>query len=165
MIKFVHIVARSVNGVIGNDGDIPWKISKDLTYFKELTTNNICIVGRKTYDGIKHLKNRIFIVITSSKDYADIDGNSYFVNSLDEAISKSKEMYIPSLMSNVYIIGGAEIYKMSFEYVDTLYVTEIERAIDGDAYYFIPDAFKLMESSELHSENKIPFYFAKYKRA
>ena len=85
-IKFAHIVARSVNGVIGNNGYIPWKISRDLNFFKEKTTNNICIVGRKTYDGIKHLKNRTFIVI-SRQNYENTN-NAYFVNSVEEAIEK-----------------------------------------------------------------------------
>ena len=161
-IKFAHIVARSINGVIGNNGDIPWKISRDLNFFKEKTTNNICIVGRKTYDGIKHLKNRTFIVI-SRQNYENTD-NAYFVNGVEEAIEKSKEIFDAKIMCCVYIIGGAEIYKETFKYVSFLYITEIEKSFDGDAFYsFEHEKFKLIESSNVHSENKTLFYFTKYK--
>lgn len=163
MIKFAHIVARSVNGVIGNNGEIPWKIKQDLQFFKEKTTNNICIVGRKTYEGISHLKNRTFIVITSSTSYTDTD-NAFFVNSIETAVSLAKEKFVKSKMSMIYIIGGAEIYRETFEYADILYVTEIEKAMDGDATYFVNENYKLIESSDLHSENKIPFYFSTYKK-
>ena len=67
-IKFIQIVARSSNGVIGNGDDIPWKLPKDLAYFKEKTMNQVCIVGRKTYETIKFLKGRHFIVITRSPE-------------------------------------------------------------------------------------------------
>ena len=161
-IKFAHIVARSVNGVIGNNGYIPWKISRDLNFFKEKTTNNICIVGRKTYDGIKHLKNRTFIVI-SRQNYENTN-NAYFVNSVDDAIEKAKEIFDAKIMCCVYIIGGSEIYKETFKYVSFLYITEIEKTFDGDAFYsFEYEKFKLIESSDVHSENKTLFYFTKYK--
>lgn len=161
MIKFVHIVARSANGIIGNNGDIPWKLSKDLAYFKEKTTNNICIVGRKTYEGIKHLKNRTFVVVTKSQNLENIE-NAFFVNSILDAIEKSKQIFNPTTMQCVYIIGGSEIYKQTFDIVSCLYVTEIEKSFDGDSTYFVPDNFKLHNASSLHSENKIPFYFATY---
>lgn len=161
MIKFAHIVARSVNGVIGNNGEIPWKIKQDLQFFKEKTTNNICIVGRKTYDGIKHLKNRTFIVVTRSTDLENTE-SATFVNSIDDAIEVSKLKFDTSTMQCVYIIGGSELYKQTFDIASTLYVTEIEKSFDGDSTYFVPENFKLCSASELHSENKIPFYFTTY---
>lgn len=160
-VKLYHIVARSNGGTIGNGSDIPWKLPKDLLFFKEKTLNHICIVGRKTYETISHLKNRHFIIITNDENYKGKDG-TIVVNTVNDAINKAKEESIKIGQNKVYIIGGAQIYKETFKYVDYLLVTEIEKSFEGTAFYQIPDNFKLKTASELESDNHLIYYFTKY---
>lgn len=88
------IVARSKNNVIGKDGMIPWSIEGEQSQFKELTTNNTIIMGRKTYEDIGHpLPNRKNIVISRTTNYDDV----VTVDSLEKAIELSE--------GNIYIIG------------------------------------------------------------
>ena len=159
-IKFIQIVARSSNGVIGNGPDIPWKLPKDLAYFKEKTMNQVCIVGRTTYETIKFLKGRHFIVITSKPETLpdevlsspDIDSSIELARSTAEKLGLNKVM----------IIGGSTIYKQTFEYCDKLLVTEIEKSFEGDAFYEIPPEFKLTKSSDIISDNGLNFLFTEY---
>ena len=101
MTIFYHIVAVSTNGVIGNGDDIPWHIPSDLKRFKEKTEGKCCIVGRKTYETIKHLKNRNFVVVTRTPTTKT--DNAVFVESIDAAVE-----YVKGKHSVCYIIGGAE---------------------------------------------------------
>lgn len=122
------IVARSKNNVIGKNGKIPWNIEDEQQQFKELTTGNIVIMGRKTYEEIGHpLPNRINIVVSNSKEYS---GNNLFTaRSLKEAIS---------LFSNkdIYISGGYNLYKEALSLVDVMYITEIDMMVeDGDTFF------------------------------
>lgn len=156
MTKFIHIVAVSTNGVIGNDGKLPWSIPSDLKFFKETTMNQWCIVGRKTYEGIKHLKNRNFIVV-SRQQFKDSE-NVKFVNDIESAISTAKEMNL----GKCYIIGGAEIYKQTFKYSTKLLITYVEKTVEGNAFYTIPDNYQLHKSSDVKSENGNLFYFMQY---
>lgn len=159
MTKFYHIVAVSTNGVIGDGDSIPWRIPTDLQYFKEKTSGKYCIVGRKTYDTIKHLKNRTFIVIT--RQNLDNTENAVFVDSIAAAIKYANDLNV----YDCFIIGGAEIYKQTFDVVSKLYVTYVEKSVDGDAFYNIPIGdFTLSKSSDLKSENGNIFYFMEYKK-
>ena len=158
MTKFIHIVAVSENGVIGNDDKLPWSsIPSDLKFFKETTLNHWCIVGRKTYDTIKHLKNRNFIVITRQK-FDDLE-NVKFVDSVESSIELANEMKV----GRCYVIGGAEIYRQTFKYVTKLLVTYIEKTVDGNAFYEVPQNYRLVDSSDVKSENGNLFYFMKYE--
>lgn len=156
MTKFIHIVAVSTNGVIGNDDKLPWSIPSDLKFFKETTMDQWCIVGRKTYDGIKHLKNRNFIVV--SRQPTTSSDTVKFVDSIESAIQTAKEMNV----NNCYIIGGAEIYRQTFKYATKLLITYVEKTVDGNAFYNIPDNYQLHKSSDIKSENGNLFYFMQY---
>lgn len=161
-VKVVQIVARGANGVIGNKGNIPWKLPSDLQYFKEKTMNHYCIVGRKTYEGIKHLKNRKFIVI--SKSIVPLNPDDVCFSNIQESIDYSKDKTKEAGNKRVYVIGGSEIYKETFDQTDILLVTQIEKEFEGDASYQIPDNFKLTDVSGLKSENGLLFLFTEYKR-
>lgn len=156
MTKFIHIVAVSTNGVIGCDDKLPWSIPSDLKFFKEKTMDQWCIVGRKTYDGIKHLKNRNFIVV-SRQPTTSLD-NVKFVDSIDAAIQIAKDMNVVKC----YIIGGAEIYRQTFKYVTKLLITYVEKTVVGNAFYEIPSNYNLVKSSDIKSENGNIFYFMQY---
>lgn len=157
MTKFIHIVAVSTNGVIGNGDDLPWRIPSDLQHFKEVTMNHYCIVGRKTYETIKHLKNRNFIVI-SRQSFEDQE-NAKYVKDVESAIEYARSIR----MNRCYIIGGAEIYKQTFKYATKLLVTYVEKTVEGTAFYEIPSQYKMVKSSDFKSENGYLFYFMEYE--
>lgn len=162
-IEVVQIVARSSNNVIGNGDEIPWKINGDLQYFKENTLNHICIVGRKTYETIKHLKGRKFIVLSRSGITRVEDGVIY-ARDIDTAIAMAKINTHLTNKNRIFIIGGAEIYRLSMEVSHRLLVTEVDIEVEGDATYEIPDYFKLVKNSEIFMENDCQYKFTEYEK-
>ena len=122
------IVARSKNNVIGKNGKIPWKIEGEQTQFKELTTGNVVVMGRKTYEEIGHpLPNRKTIVVSTTRNY---EGEGLTtVCSLKEALELSKDQ-------TVFIAGGYGLYKEALPYADIMYITEVDTIIeDGDVFF------------------------------
>jgi dihydrofolate reductase len=125
------IVAISRNGVIGKDGKMPWHISEDLRYFKQVTAGHVVVMGRKTYESIGALPLRHNIVLTRDKDY-QADGCEV-MHSVEEVVEWAKNH--PE--EKVFIIGGAEIYKAFMPYIQTLYLTRIDADFEGDTVFDI----------------------------
>ena len=124
------IAAFAHNRVIGNNGIIPWNISGEQTLFRELTTGNIVVMGRRTYDEIgRPLPNRITIVISKSREYSG--GNLYTVGTLDEAVKLASDI-APD--KDIYLSGGSSVYKEGLELADVLYLTEIDLDVEGDKF-------------------------------
>ena len=122
------IVARSKNNVIGKNGQIPWRIKGEQKQFKELTTGNVVVMGRKSYEEIGHpLPNRKTIVVSRTKQYEG--ENLATAGSVKEAIEMAGEQ-------NVYISGGYGLYKEAIPFVDVMYITEVQTTIeDGDVFF------------------------------
>lgn len=122
------IVARSKNNVIGKNGEIPWRIKGEQKQFKELTTGNVVVMGRKSYEEIGHpLPNRKTIVVSRSKKYEG--ENLSTAASVKEALELAGE-------ENVYIAGGYGLYKEAISLVDVMYITEVDTVIeDGDVFF------------------------------
>lgn len=134
------IVARSRNNVIGNKDGIPWKIKGEQLFFKEMTTGNIVIMGRKTYTDIgKPLPNRINIVISRTQEYEYKDEYTALITrpSLKDAINTvSKWLEEPE----IYISGGRLLYKEAIPLVDRMYITDIDMEVpEDDSTVFFPD--------------------------
>ena len=128
------IVARSKNNVIGKKGRIPWKIEGEQKQFKELTTGNIVVMGRKSYEEIGHpLPNRKTIVVSKSKKFEG--ENLWTAGSVKEAIELAANE--PELVGkNIFIAGGYGIYKEALPFVDVMYITEVQTVIsDGDTFF------------------------------
>lgn len=126
------IVARSKNNVIGKNGQIPWRIKGEQKQFKELTTGNTVVMGRKSYEEIGHpLPNRMNIVVSNTANYSG--ENLLTVHSLQEALDAVKE-------GNVYISGGYGLFKEALSLVDTMYITEVvaEKNITWTNWYDLP---------------------------
>lgn len=118
------IVAHDLNRVIGKDNGLIWRQSSDLKRFKELTTGKTVVMGRKTYDSIgRPLPNRRNIVI--SRQDIEIPGVEV-VKSLSDAIK---------LDSDIFILGGGEIYKQSINLCDKIYLTLVHANLLGDTYF------------------------------
>ena len=124
------IVAVAKNNVIGLNNKMPWHIPADLKYFKETTLGHIVIMGRKNFESIgKPLPNRTNIILTRNKSFFRSD--CVIFDSIEKAIFYAKNEGEKEL----FIIGGAEIYKQSIEYWDRIYITEIDLEVEGDKYF------------------------------
>lgn len=127
------IVAIDENNVIGKDNALIWHLPADMKFFKETTTGHCIITGRKNYESIpekfRPLPNRTNIIITRQKEYHA--PGAVIVGSVDEAIGKAKQ----TGDEEIFIIGGAEIFRQSMHLVDKLYVTEIYHSFEGDVFF------------------------------
>lgn len=154
------IVAHTKNNVIGNKGDIPWKLSDDLKRFKALTTGKSIIMGRKTFDSLgRALPNRRNIVITRNSE-SSFDGVEV-VGSLDEALKLTKGE------PEVFVIGGGEIYKQAMDKADRIYATILEQEIEGDTHFPRVNLQKWqMDKLEKHTDSKssLEYHYVDYSR-
>lgn len=134
-ISIIVAVGRN-NRAIGKTGGLLWHISDDLKRFKALTTGHSIIMGRKTFDSIGHaLPNRTNIVITRNPDFK-ADG-VVVAESLKDAIQKSLDYARDTNNKNseVFIIGGGEIYLQALPLTDKLYLTFVESDAKGDVFF------------------------------
>lgn len=134
---------------IAKDGKQIMFVDNDLEMFKNYTTNNIIVMGRKTLDDIgRQLPNRISVVFTRSEK-EDKEG-LFYIDSV-EKLDKIIEAYPDK---EVFVIGGAEIVKLLWDRIDELIVTRVDTVVEG-ADTFIPDfdSFKLIEKSEIEDES------------
>lgn len=143
------IVACDKNYLIGNNDKLPWNLPADLAYFKKTTLNYPVIMGKITFESIlgslgKPLPDRKNIILTRSE--AGNVGGVFFVNSLDEAIKISDDS------QNVFIIGGASVYRQSLErgMIDRIYLTLIDSEFKGNIYF--PKEF-LRDFKEISRKN------------
>ena len=121
------IVAYTKNRVIGNKGQIPWKIKGEQRRFRELTTGNVVVMGRRSYEEIgRPLPNRTTIVVSNTKNF-DAE-NCMTAKSLAEAIEMAGD-------AKIYISGGARLYEEALPLVEKMYITDIDAEIEGDTYF------------------------------
>ena len=156
-------VAIAENNVIGKDNQLIWHLPADLRHFKQKTMGHPMIMGRKTFESIgKPLPGRTTIIVTRQEDY-QAEG-CIVVNSVEEAIAKGRELD----SEQVSIVGGAEIYKQALPYVDTLFLTEVHHAFDGDTFFLELKQEEWQEvSSESHQpdeKNKYTYTFKELRR-
>lgn len=120
------IVAVSDNHVIGRNNGLPWRIPKDMKWFKMNTYGGTVIMGRRTFESCGPLPGRRNIVI-SRRPKPDVNVEWY--NHLDVAMQH---------VDDACIIGGAELYISSLKYVDSLIVTRVQREVEGDVFFEVP---------------------------
>lgn len=154
------IVAYTKNRVIGNKGQIPWRIKGEQRRFKELTTGNVIIMGRRSYDEIgRPLPNRETIVVSKTAKYEA--ENCTTVGSLQEALSLAKEKFPDK---NVYLSGGAGIYKEGLPYAEKLFITEVDAVIEGDTFFPEFDENLYTKTIDERVEGEIPFTYVTYTK-
>jgi dihydrofolate reductase len=154
------VVAISENHVIGKDNKLLWHLPNDLKHFKEITTGHTVIMGRKTYDSVgKPLPNRRNIIIT--RQPVTIAGCEV-VNSIEAAIE------LCAGENEVFIVGGAEIYKQAIKLTDRIYLTIVHKNFDGDSFF--PEINKnewkevSREDYEPDHKNLLPYSFITLER-
>lgn len=149
-IKISFVVAVAENGVIGRDGDLPWKLSTDLKRFKALTIGKPLIMGRKTFESIgsRPLPGRPHIIITRSPDFR-AEGVEVAA-SLEAAIARGKELARELGVDEVVVGGGGEIFKLAMPLVEIMHVTHVESDMEGDAYFPTIDPEVFVKTEENH---------------
>ena len=143
------IVAISDNQVIGQNGQLPWHLSADLRRFKQLTMGHHIIMGRKTYDSIgRQLPGRTSIVLTHQADW--------FVDGLLKAADLETALTLAGNDSEVFVIGGSQIYQLALPRVSRLYVTRVHATVDGDTYFsdIAADQWQLQETETHAADDK-----------
>jgi dihydrofolate reductase len=127
------VAACSRNGVIGRDGDIPWHLPEDLKYFKELTSGCPTIMGRKTYESIgKALPNRPAVVVSTTLESLP---DAIVARSCEEALEVARMLCRQTGARRLFIIGGELLYRHFLDIAETLYLTIVDRVVDGDAQF------------------------------
>lgn len=132
--KVSLIAAVAANGVIGREGDLPWRLPTDLKRFKALTIGKPVIMGRKTWASIgRPLPGRANIVISRSADYS-AEG-AIVVHSLEEALAAARREALATGADEVCVVGGGEIYRQAIGAADILHITEVPAEVEGDARF------------------------------
>lgn len=153
MIALIAAVAK--NNCIGKQGALPWYLPADLKHFKKLTLGHVVIMGRKTWDSIpekfKPLPKRANVVITRQANFKTPSGVEIY-HTIPEALAARPG-------EDIFIIGGAEIYNQTIALADTLYITEVHKPVDGDAFF--PE-FNKVEWQETERENHEEISFVTY---
>jgi len=157
MGQVIAIAAVADNGVIGNRGRLPWNIPEDLKRFKKLTTGNIVLMGRRTFEslGSKPLPNRLNIVVSQTLTISGFR-DLVIVRSLSSAI----DLYSTASDPDLYIIGGATVYQQAIDRIERWELTRVDGEFQGDA--LLPDIdysqFKLILSERLSPKCCIETY-------
>ncbi|MEO0785968.1 MAG: dihydrofolate reductase [Pseudomonadota bacterium] len=133
--KLCLIVARGRNGVIGKDGDLPWRLGDDLALFKKTTLGAPILMGRKTWDSLprRPLPRRENIVLTKNWTFQAKGARVY--SSLPSAISVGRMLARRADIPEFFVIGGAALYAEALPNADRLYITEVDASPDGDAVF------------------------------
>lgn len=132
--RLVLVVAVAQNGVIGVAGDLAWRISDDLKWFKKTTMGKPILMGRKTFDSIgKPLPGRDNIVVTRSRDFSP--PGVFITRSVEAGLKLGTACARAGETQELCIIGGAEIYAQTLACADRIYLTRVAAQVEGDAFF------------------------------
>jgi dihydrofolate reductase len=130
----VLVAAVGENGVIGNQGALPWRLKSDLQHFKKLTLNHPVIMGRKTYESIgKALKDRTNIVLTS--DFGLVAPGAVLATSMDAAFASARTDADKRGVNEIMVIGGGDVFDAVIADADRLEITRVHLSPPGDSYF------------------------------
>lgn len=158
------IVAASENNIIGNNGDMPWKIKSDLRRFRQLTEGHVVVQGRRTFDSIiqrngQPLPKRQNYVISrksvNADDVTTVGGDAF--------------SWLSTLPDEVFVIGGGEIYNLALPWTRRVYLTRVHTWLEGDTTFpNLPNLeWYLAGKPEYHSastDDQYPFSYLLYER-
>ena len=165
--KLSLIVAKSRNGVIGVNGELPWKLSSDLKYFKKITIGKPVLMGRITWESLPFpLPGRPNLILTRDQNYqapmAEVFHDVY------KMIGRGYELAGELGVDEIMLIGGAKLYAALMGYCQRMYVTEVDAMLEGDAHFPAVRADKWMLTQEMsHSQSTgddYPFEIKVYDR-
>ena len=154
--KISIVVAMDIKNGIGKDDKIPWHIKKDLVRLSLMTRGKIAVIGDRSYNSMagyydisgRPMPAKEYIVISLDKNFKSRRNNTFAVNSIPEALDRIKK----SKEEEVFVIGGASIYKQMIEFADRLYMTIVKGKFNCDTFFPDYSNFKKVISSEEDSE-------------
>lgn len=165
------IAAYTPDRVIGYKGRIPWYIEGEQKRFKELTSGNIVIMGRRTFDEIKKklggpLPGRITILVSTTTVEKERENQLYIARSFEQAMGLAEQLAGQSSdqMLNLYIAGGAALYRKAIDIVDVMYITELEISVEGDTFFPEFDETLFDKKIEEYHKGDIPYTYVTYVR-
>lgn len=154
------IAAMAKNRAIGVANDLPWDFPEDMKFFREKTKGSVMIMGRKTFDsfGGKPLPGRYHIVITRTPPASSGFENVVYVQTVDQAVSLARAK-AADYQPEIFVIGGAEIYKQSLDQCDRIYLTLIDKDFRGDAFFpeFSDRKWQMRESRKSETTEELTF--------
>ncbi len=164
-MKLSILVAVSENGVIGREGELPWRLPDELQYVKRTTMGHTLLMGRKTYESIgKPLPGRTSIVVSRRADYAphpDVIVVEGFARGVELARERGE--------TECFVFGGESLYREALPDADRLYITRVHAEVEGDARFpvFDESAWKLVseEAHEADERHAHAFSFRVYEPA
>ncbi len=153
------IYARSRNGVIGREGQLPWHLPADLAHFKQTTLGQAVVMGRKTWDSLperfRPLPGRTNIVVTRQSHWQA--PGALVAHSLEHA------MALCPAPGPLWVIGGAQIYAQALPLASTVVVTEIDTDVEGDAHAPVLGPQWKVQSRQVHqTETGLRYSFVTY---
>ena len=163
MSKISIIAAIADNYAIGKSNNLPWHLPADLKHFRQLTTSHAVVMGKRTFESLPKgpLPNRRNIVLTSVMSEG-VNLGYFEADSLEDAV------FLCEHEEQVFIIGGATVYKQCLEKVDSMYITWVHSDFSGDTYFPEVDFDKWEEISredfDADDINKYPYSFVEYRR-
>lgn len=153
-MNVIIIAAIAKNKVIGKNNKLPWNIPDEMQLFRDFTAGNTVIMGRKTYESIgRPMPNRHNIVI--SRSVGSIHGVDVCA-SLEEGLEKARKHG-----KDIFIIGGAEIYRQVFQYADKMYLSWIKKEYNGDTFF---PKFDEKDWKVVKKQNYGEFEFREYRK-
>ena len=152
----IGIAAVDRKGAIGKDGKLPWHYSADMKFFRETTTGNAVVMGRKTWLTIgRPLKNRLNIVLSRDTDI-DPQESLIVLSDIDSVLSFNN-----SLTTDLFVIGGAQIYEAFRQHIERWIITEVPVTVQG-ADAFMPkgylEGFEVVDTKTLDDDLVVKFY-------
>lgn len=133
-VRLALIAARARNGVIGRNGDLPWRLSADLQHFKRITMGKPMLMGRKTWASLPGLlPGRPHLVLT--RDAAFSAPGAEMFTSLDDMLARATDIARSAGVEEAVVIGGEALYRLTIARADTLYLTEVDAVVEGDAFF------------------------------
>lgn len=158
--RLTLIAAVARNGIIGRDNTLPWRLPEDLKHFKALTTGHAIVMGRKTWESLgRPLPERHNIVITH--DAAYYAAGATVVNSLEDALR------LVNGAEELFVIGGAEIYRLALPLANRLQLTELDANFAGDTHFpeFNRSDWRETQRERHRSTAGLDYAFVTYERA
>ena len=149
-----QIVAASTNNVIGKENGLPWHMPTDSAYFKTTTWGHHIVTGRRNYEAEKKaLPGRVNLVLTRNPDFKISDGR--VMQNIKEAIAFAEK----AGETELFIVGGEEIYKLALPFTEKIYLTRIHAEVEGDTYYpeIDHEKWQLQSIDKRRADNRNPF--------
>lgn len=156
--SLIAVVAMTPAGVIGRNGDMPWRLSSDLRRFKSMTMGGTLIMGRKTYDSIgRPLPGRRTIVVTRDETWSAVGVD----------VAGSPHAAVEMATGQAFVVGGAQIYRQLIDRCDEIWMTRVWSGVDGDTILsFDLSQFRLIEQTRVpqSARDDVPTEFLRLKR-